>query len=321
MNHKSPLAVFAVLVSALTSLVAIVLLSQQDRSGILRDLPITLATLACGVAAVASLGAVLIIARTHQQRRPTTPDKLPSPEPSLRYRAAVEMAWADEKLSETESRRLHQLQAELGLDQYRAMEIERQIMGRTKEDPSPEEPPESPPYPVDPTAHYRAAVEMAWADGKLNEAEMQQLSEMELDLQVTGGRAEEIEREIMGGTREERVSPDDGEDKPEEPPRADGQWMELVEECVGVVKDLDRHMGGFDPARQEVADHVILSLAEGLERTGVDLISDEEVFDSKRHESVEAKSGTAPGATIAETLSPGFAVGRRVLRKAQVRVE
>jgi len=224
------------------------------------------------------------------------------------------MAWADGKLSEAERKRLGRLEDELGLGQDRARAVEREIMGRVKEEViAPEEPEETVVYRVDPAAHYRAAVEMAWADGKLNEAEKEQLGELELDLRVAGGRAEEIERAVMGGTREELVSWD--------PPPADEQWMDLVEECVGVVKDLNRHMNGFDSARQELADHVILSLAEGLERTGVELISDDEIFDSKRHEPANATSRVAPGTPIAEILSPGFAVGRRVLRRAQVRVE
>jgi hypothetical protein len=239
-NRLTP-ALFAALVSALTSLVAFVLLWQQNKPGILRDLPITLASLACGVAALASLGVMLIVVRTSRQRK---------------------------------------------------------VPGASRSDRS---------------LRYRTAVEMAWADGKLNEAEKEQLGALELDLRVAGGRAEEIERAVMDGTREELVSWD--------PPPADEQWMDLVEECVGVVKDLDRHMNGFDSARQELADHVILSLAEGLERTGVELISDDEIFDSKRHEPANATARVAPGTPIAEILSPGFAVGRRVLRRAQVRVE
>jgi len=179
---------------------------------------------------------------------------------------------------------------------------------------------------------------MAWADGKLGEDEARRLGELELELAVPGGQAEEIEREVMGGTREELVSKDEPRAEPMDEPRVeheggpeedgqqidgpeDEQWIELVEECVGVVKELDRNMAAFDPARRELADHVILSLAEGLERSGVDLIVDDEAFDNKRHEPAEAQVQTAPGATITETVSPGIAVGRRVLRKAQVRVE
>lgn len=343
MTSKPPHALMAVLVSGLASLVAFVLLWLRGAPGILRDLQITLATLACGLAVVASLVAALAIVRTFRQppRRPR-PQPEPSraqdaasrsphppprsrPDPSLRYRDAVEVAWADGKLNHARSMRLHRLEGEIGLERDQAREIEREIMGGVKEEVvTPEEPPveEEVVVPEEPRERivYHAAVEIAWADGTLNEAEKQQLGELELALKLPGSRAEEVEREIMGGTREERVSLD-GDEGPRDPSEEIEQWMNLVEECAGVVNDLDRHMGSFDPARREVADHVILKLAEGLERSGVDLILDDEDFDSRRHQSVEAKSGTVSGATIAETVSPGFAVGRRVLRKAQVRVE
>lgn len=235
-------APFAASVSALASLVALVLLWQRHKPEIMGDLPIMLAMLACGVAVLASLGVMLIVLRTPRQHRVSGTS---GADPSERYRLAVQMAWADGTLSRPEGERLDQLEGDLGL-------------GRDR----------------------------------------------------TG----EIEREITGGTREELVSTKDS-------PPIDKPWIDLVEECVGIVKDLDRHMSGFDPARQELADHVILSLAEGLERAGVDIISDDETFDRKRHEPAEAKSRTAPGATVVETLSPGFAVGRRVLRRARVRVE
>ena len=100
----------------------------------------------------------------------------------------------------------------------------------------------------------------------------------------------------------------------------DGPWMRLVEECVEVVDELDRHMNTFDAPRREVAEHVVLRMEEVLERSGVEVISDEPIFDRGRHQPVGASATTSSGAAIAETLSPGFAVGRRVLRRARVRV-
>lgn len=100
----------------------------------------------------------------------------------------------------------------------------------------------------------------------------------------------------------------------------DGPWMRLVEECVEVVDELDRHMNSFDAPRREVAEHVVLRMEEALERSGVEVISDEPIFDRSRHQPVGAIATASPGAAIAETLSPGFAIGRRVLRRARVRV-
>lgn len=104
-------------------------------------------------------------------------------------------------------------------------------------------------------------------------------------------------------------------------PEEDGRWTKLVEECVEVVDELDDHMSDFDAPRRDVARHVILRLEEILERSGVEVIENDISFDRARHKPAPASAATAPGAFISETLSPGFAVGPRVLRRARVRVE
>lgn len=236
------------------------------------------------------------------------------------YRVAVEVAWADKELSGAEKDRLVRLEGELGLVRERAAGVEHEVMGGTREEIAPPE--DKVVYRVGPMAQYRTAVEMAWADGKLNKAEEKRLGALELDLGISGGQAEEIEREVMGGTREEVVSIDpEPTPTPTPEPLEDERWIELIDDCVEVVEELDRHMERFDPARQELADHVVWRLAEVLERSGVELISNDETLDSKRHEAVKAGSRATPGAPIVETLSPGFAVGRRVLRRARVRLE
>ena len=97
--------------------------------------------------------------------------------------------------------------------------------------------------------------------------------------------------------------------------------MNLVEECVEVVDDLDEHMDSFDAPRREVAGHVILRLEEILGRTGVEIISNEAIFDRARHQPDADHAATDNGASVGETLSPGFTVGPRVLRRARVRLE
>lgn len=96
-------------------------------------------------------------------------------------------------------------------------------------------------------------------------------------------------------------------------------WIRLVEECAELVDELDEHKGGLDPARRQLAEHVISRLEEGLERSGVEVISEDTTFDRNRHKPA-AGSAAIHGAAISETLSPGFAVGRRVVRRARVRV-
>lgn len=101
----------------------------------------------------------------------------------------------------------------------------------------------------------------------------------------------------------------------------DGRWIKLSEGCVEVIDELDQNLDGFDVQSRALAEHVSLRLEEVLERSGVAVIKDEANFDRARHKSVRGGGETLVGATISETVSPGFAVGQRVLRRARVRVE
>lgn len=103
-------------------------------------------------------------------------------------------------------------------------------------------------------------------------------------------------------------------------PPENGSWIKLVEGCVDVVDELDEHSDGFDTSRRELASHVVLRLEEVLERSGVEIITGEPTFDRARHKPVGTGAAASPGTTISETLSPGFAVGPRVLRRAKVRL-
>jgi molecular chaperone GrpE (heat shock protein) len=96
--------------------------------------------------------------------------------------------------------------------------------------------------------------------------------------------------------------------------------MKLIEECVEMVDELDEHMESFEAPRREVARHVILRLEEILGRSGVEIISNDAIFDHARHKPDADHSAFDNGATVGETLGPGFAVGPRVLRRARVRL-
>lgn len=280
---RSLLALVAPLVALLASLVALLLaLFGDDRSFVL--------TFACGAAMGASLWVLMAVAGT----------------PTRRYRDAVEVAWADGQLSGPEKEHLATLQGELGLSEGRAARIERESMGTSKEETKPPERTEK-------VRTYLAAVQVAWADGKLHKDEDKQLGALEVGLGISGAEAEEIERKVMGGTREEMLSDHKLLD--------DTPCIKLIEGCVDVIDELDRHMGSFDPKRQELADHVSLRMEEVLERSGVDVISDDKTFDSTRHKPERGTGRSSSGTPIAEVLSPGFAVGRRVLRRARVRLE
>lgn len=242
---------------------------------------------------------------------------LPENKNALWYRGAVEVAWADGRVNPAEVDKLRASAAELGLSGEQAAEVERQVMGAPKEDIVTPDPPPPADGSLENPERYKVAVKMAWADKKLNERERDYLGSMVYELDLDEELAGSIEREIMGATRDEIVSPGpNGDELLENEP-----WVGLVEDCVEVVEELDRHMTGFDSERKELADHVMLRMEEVLERAGVEVISDDETLDKRRHNAEKSSAGHAPGDPIAETLSPGFAVGRRVLRRARVRVE
>jgi molecular chaperone GrpE (heat shock protein) len=99
-----------------------------------------------------------------------------------------------------------------------------------------------------------------------------------------------------------------------------GPWLGLVEDCVDLFDELERLHAHLDPGRQEMADHVAYRLRDILERSGLSVISDDQSFDRSRHEADPADQQVESGARIAETVSPGFAAGRRVFRRARVRL-
>jgi hypothetical protein len=96
-------------------------------------------------------------------------------------------------------------------------------------------------------------------------------------------------------------------------------WLRLVEEDVDLIDELDRHRNGLDESGRAVADHVTSRLREVLERANVDVIEEDVGFDRLRHAPIESQLPAA-GTPILEVVSPGFAIGPRVLRRAQVRV-
>jgi len=139
-----------------------------------------------------------------------------------------------------------------------------------------------------------------------------------LRLLLSGGS-----RSSRSGARSEAPAPSDTEtaDLGHASRAEDGPWMKLVEECVEVVDELDEHMDSFDGPRREIARHVILRLEEILERSGVEVISDDAIFDRSRHKPDADHAATDNGAAVSKTLGPGFAVGSRVLRRARVQLE
>ena len=98
-------------------------------------------------------------------------------------------------------------------------------------------------------------------------------------------------------------------------------WIKLAEECVELFDELDRQIKFFEPGRREIADHVCCRLQEMLERSGVELIAETAIFERTLHQPEIPTAGITNGADTAFILSPGFRVGRRVLRRARVELQ
>ncbi len=138
-----------------------------------------------------------------------------------------------------------------------------------------------------------------------------------LEGQASSPPADEVEEEAVVGQTPPSALPRPSE-LPQEPLR-NRPWLTLVEACTELVEELDRAQEIFDPARQELARHVLRRLEEILGQPGVEIISGDELYAPDRHRP-DPPAAVGEG-RIAETLSPGFAVGRRVLRRARVRLE
>jgi tetratricopeptide (TPR) repeat protein len=107
-----------------------------------------------------------------------------------RYREAVEWAWADEDLNRREVKRLKDLVNRLGLNPNTAAAIEREIMGETKEAILGRRQQAS-------AEQYRTAVEEAWTENELSDAEATWLSTLASELGLSTDTAADIEREVM----------------------------------------------------------------------------------------------------------------------------
>ncbi|MBV9453387.1 MAG: Hsp70 family protein [Rubrobacter sp.] len=108
--------------------------------------------------------------------------------PLNQYREAVEEAFSDKKLSKVEVDRLSAFAGQLGLNKEQTADIERQVMGGPKEGVL--------------LQQYRQVVEMVWADGKLNELEVEWLSVLTSELGLSQDQTSYAESEIMGATKE-----------------------------------------------------------------------------------------------------------------------
>jgi WD40 repeat protein len=116
------------------------------------------------------------------------------------YREAVEWAWTDGELHSREVERLGDLANEYELSTDRASAIEREAMGDTKE--AIQERQERAAREEERKEQYRGAVEEAWTDNKLFKADAEGLGALASQLGLSTDTAAEIERKVMGDTKE-----------------------------------------------------------------------------------------------------------------------
>jgi hypothetical protein len=103
------------------------------------------------------------------------------------YRASVEETVSNSKLNKVEVDRLEAFAEQLGLRKEQAAEIERRILGESKEGILQQQ--------------YRQAVEMVWADGELDELEVEWLDALAGELGLAQEQTSHAESEIMGAAR------------------------------------------------------------------------------------------------------------------------
>jgi len=106
-----------------------------------------------------------------------------------------------------------------------------------------------------------------------------------------------------------------------EDPLDDRPWLRVVTALVDLFDELERIGTAMPASERAVPEHTQLRLQEILERSGVTLIANDAMFDRSRHQPEPPGTSVARGAAITTTLSPGFVVGRRVLRRARVQVD
>lgn len=98
-------------------------------------------------------------------------------------------------------------------------------------------------------------------------------------------------------------------------------WVKLVEDCTELYSEIADRLPCYDPNQLNLAHHVLDRLLEILERNGVTIISGDHLFDRTRHATEGGSRDVPADSPILATISPGFAIEKRVLRKAVVKVE
>jgi WD40 repeat protein/actin-like ATPase involved in cell morphogenesis len=124
-----------------------------------------------------------------REREPETVTIPPQAPTNLdQYRDAVEETVSDRKLNKVEVDRLNAFAGQLGLSREQAADVERRVLGDTKEGIL--------------LQQYQRAVEMIWADEKLNGLEAEWLDALSDELGLSRDQSSHTESLIMGASKE-----------------------------------------------------------------------------------------------------------------------
>ncbi len=113
------------------------------------------------------------------------------------YRKAVAEAWANKQLEKPKIERLTALAKELALGKEQVTQVERQVMGNTKEAIFEDKRQEQ----------YRKAVEAEWRDRKPDVTKITRLTALAKELKLSNKQAAKIERKVMGQLKEVLFTP------------------------------------------------------------------------------------------------------------------
>jgi hypothetical protein len=113
------------------------------------------------------------------------------PAPQREYHDALKVAREAHKLGTTDVQRLKSLREELELGVAEAAAVEREVLGNTLEETSRR---------LEAKEQYRGLLAIAWADKRLEETEVRQLSAKARQLGLKKAEVSSLQREVMGDT-------------------------------------------------------------------------------------------------------------------------
>ncbi len=139
---------------------------------------------------------------------------------------------------------------------------------------------------------------------------------------LSGKQLEGLADQPSPGAEKALPTPQPSVPPPTSDPLDNRPWIKLVEEVVELFDEIESIHPRLHPPAQELTKHLKDRLVEILERNQVEILHKREIavpFNRARHQPAMPPADPEI-AVVAEVLSPGFAVGRRVLRRAYVRL-